>query len=72
MQTQHLTTAHSLYVLYETLPDETKQLFLQELLAKQAENIEASALYLACKEAKEENEFLTDTEAQAFINSLPQ
>ncbi len=72
MQTQHLTTAHSLYVLYETLSDETKQLFLQELLITQADRIEASALYLACKEAKEENEFLTDTEAQAFIESLPQ
>lgn len=67
MQTQQLITAHSLYVLYGTLPDETKQLFLQELLTKQTEKIEDSTLYLACKAAREENEFLTDTQAQAII-----
>lgn len=38
----------------------------------EAEKIEIPSLYLACKEAKEENEFLTDIEAQAFINHLPQ
>lgn len=38
----------------------------------EAEKIETSALYLECKEAKEENEFLTDTQAQAFIEKLPQ
>jgi hypothetical protein len=41
IQTQHLTTAHSLYMLYETLPDEIQQLFLQELMTKQAEKIKA-------------------------------
>ncbi|HBA65312.1 MAG TPA: hypothetical protein DCZ48_03890 [Methylococcaceae bacterium] len=71
MQTQNPDAAHSLFVLYETLPEETQQLFLQELLAKQSEKVETLALYLACKEAKEENEFLSDAEAQAFINSLP-
>lgn len=38
----------------------------------EAEKIETSSLYLVCKAAREENEFLTDTEAQAFIKSLPQ
>jgi hypothetical protein len=72
MQTQNTNTAHSLYVLYESLPNETQQLFLQELLAKQAEQLETLAFYLACKDTKEENDFLTDSEVQAFINNLPQ
>lgn len=72
MQTQNPVAAHSLYVLYETLSTENQQLFLQELLAKQADKIEKSMFYLACKEAKDENEFLTDDEANAFMNSLPQ
>jgi hypothetical protein len=42
MQTQNVMTAHSLYVLYETLSDETQLLFLQELLAKQKEKVESS------------------------------
>jgi len=32
-----MKTAHSLYVLYETLPTDTQQAFLQELLQKQQE-----------------------------------
>ena len=37
MQTQHEATAHSLYVLYRALPEESKKLFLRELLGDQAE-----------------------------------
>jgi len=39
MQTQHQATAHSLYVLYQALPEQSKQLFLQELLGEQAEGL---------------------------------
>lgn len=42
MQTQNINTAHSLYRLYETLSDETQQLFLRELLEKQRNKIELS------------------------------
>lgn len=70
MQTQN-TTAHNLYALYETLPDETQQFFLQELLQKQADKLETLALYLACQQAKKENEFLNENETTAFMNSLP-
>jgi hypothetical protein len=42
MQTQSLSAAHSLYVLYEALSDETQHLFLQELLEKQRQKIELS------------------------------
>jgi hypothetical protein len=72
MQTLNANTAQSLYTLYEALPDETQQQFLQELLQKQADKIEILALYLACREAKDENEFLSDDEAKNFIDSLPQ
>jgi hypothetical protein len=54
MQKHHLTTAHTLYMLYETLPNETQEIFLQELLAKQADRIKNKAPYLTSPEAKEE------------------
>lgn len=72
MHTQNSNTAHSLYALYETLPNEVQQVFLQELLQKQADKLETLALYLACQEAKDENEFLTEDETNAFIDNLPQ
>lgn len=72
MQTQHDATAHSLYVLYQALPKESKQLFLKELLTEQADDIDDLALYLACQQARHENDFLTDDEARDFINHLPQ
>ncbi len=72
MQAQNSNAAHSLYVLYETLSNDVQQQFLQELMQKQADKLETLALYLACKEAKDENEFLTEEETTDFINSLPQ
>jgi hypothetical protein len=41
-------------------------------MQKQADKLETLALYLACKEAKDENEFLTEEKTADFINSLPQ
>jgi hypothetical protein len=72
MNTQQANTAHSLYALYETLPNEVQQAFLEELLQKQPQQLEDLGFYLACKQAKDENEFLSEQEAQAFIQSLPQ
>ena len=72
MQTESLKTAHSLYVLYETLPSEIQQAFLQELLQKQQETLEDLGFYLACQQAKDDNSFLSEEESQAFIASLPQ
>ena len=71
MQTEPAKTAHSLFVLYETLPCEVQQAFLEELLEKRQDQIENLALYLACQQAKEENEFLSDDEVADFIKSLP-
>jgi len=56
MQPQNITAAHSLYVLYETLSDETQQLFLQELLTKQAEKVESSL-----KQSKQLSKTKTDS-----------
>lgn len=72
MQPESMTAAHSLYILYETLPGEIQQAFLRELLQKQQDKLEDLALYLACQQAKDENEFLSDEESQAFIANLPQ
>lgn len=72
MQTNPNETAQHFYALYETLPADTQQAFLTELLQKQSKQLEDLAFYLACKAAKDENEFLSEAETQAFINSLPQ
>lgn len=56
MQTQNTTAAHSLYVLSETLSDENQQLFLQELLTKQAEKVESSL-----KQSKQLSKTKTDS-----------
>ncbi len=61
---------HSLGVLYETLPTDTQQAILQELLQKQQEKLEDVAFCIACQQAKDENDFLSDEESQAFIENL--
>jgi len=65
-------TAHSLYKLYETLPNEVQQAFLQELIQNQHQKLANLSFYLDCKQAKEENDFLNAEEQQAYINSLSQ
>ncbi|MDD2725506.1 MAG: hypothetical protein PHH59_15980 [Methylovulum sp.] len=72
MNPQQANTAHSLYALYETLPNEVQQAFLEELLQKKQQELEDLAFALACKQAKEENQFLNGQEAQGFIQSLSQ
>jgi hypothetical protein len=71
-QPENLNTAHSLYALYETLPDTVQREFLSELVQKKRQELEDLSFYLDCKQAKDENEFLDDNEAQAFIESLTQ
>ena len=70
MNPQQTNIAHSLYVLYETLPNEVQQAFLEELLEKKHQELEDLAFFLACKQAKDENQFLSEPEAQAFKQSL--
>lgn len=72
MNTAPADTAHSLYALYETLPNEVQQAFLEELMQKKHQELADLGFYLACKDAKDENEFLSEQEQQAFIDSLSQ
>lgn len=72
MNTAPTDTAHSLYALYETLPNEVQQAFLQELIQKRHQELADLSFYLDCKEAKDENEFLNEQDQQAFIDSLSQ
>ena len=72
MNTASTQTAHSLYVFYETLPNEVQQAFLQELIQKKHQELADLSFYLDCKETKDENEFLSEQEQKAFIDSLPQ
>jgi len=65
-------TAHSLYAFYETLPDTVQREFLSELVQKKRQELEDLSFYLDCKQAKDENEFLDDNEADAFMESLTQ
>ncbi|MDO9046872.1 MAG: hypothetical protein Q7U66_03940 [Methylobacter sp.] len=43
MNTQQTNTAHSLYALYETLPDDVQKTFLEELVQKKYPEIKALA-----------------------------
>jgi hypothetical protein len=55
----------------QALPDDDVQReFLAELWQKQRQTFENLAFYLECKQAKDENDFLNEAEAQAFIQSL--
>ena len=72
MQAQNSNAAHSLYVLYETLPNVVQQAFLQELIQKKHQELADLSFYLDCKEAKDENDFLSEQEQKAFIDSLSQ
>jgi hypothetical protein len=71
-QNYQVNTAHTLYALYETLPQSVQRDFLTELLEKQTRQLEDLLFYLACKQAQDENDFVTDEQANDFINSLPQ
>ena len=71
-QQANVNTAHSLYALYETLPDTIQRAFLEELWQKKRQELEDLAFYLDCKQAKDENDFLSKNEAQTFIQSLAQ
>ncbi len=57
MKTQpaNSNTAHSLYALYETLPDNVQREFLSELWQKQSQQIEAIATDKQQKKLKKTN-----------------
>jgi hypothetical protein len=72
MITVPITSAEGLYGMYNALLHDEQQRFLQKLLHNEANRLETLALYEACREAKDEDDFLTDDEKNAFLASLPQ
>ncbi|PSN19402.1 hypothetical protein C7271_07440 [filamentous cyanobacterium CCP5] len=71
MTSQTLQLSHHFYNLFQALPEEAKQGFLEALIANNREEIEDLLFYQDCKAAREEG-FLSDEEAQTFLTSLPQ
>ena len=71
MITVPITSAEGLYGMYKALLHDEQQRFLQKLLQKEAARLETLALYEACREAKDDGDFLTDDEKTAFLASLP-
>ena len=72
MITVPIISAERLYRMYQELLHDEQQRFLQKLLEQEADRLETLALYAACREAKDENDFLTEDEQNSFLASLPQ
>ncbi|MEI6707176.1 MAG: DUF2281 domain-containing protein [Methylococcales bacterium] len=80
MKTQpaNSNTAHSLYALYETLPDTVQREFLSELWQKQRQQLEAIAANKQQKKSKKNNRVIFGvmegefTVPDNFDDSLPE
>ena len=66
-----LLTSTDFYSLFQTLPLEIRQGFLQLLFQNNSAELEDSILYLACKNSRNEV-FLSELESQSLLESLPQ
>ncbi len=66
-----LLTSTGFYSLFQTLPLETRQGFLQLLFQNNSTDLEDSILYLACENSRKEG-FLSESESQSLLESLPQ
>lgn len=71
MTTESLQLSHHFYNLFQALPEEAKQGFLEALVTHHREDIEDLMFYQDCKSAREEG-FLMNDEAEEFLTSLPQ
>jgi hypothetical protein len=69
--TESLQTSTSFYKLFQTLPLEIRQGFLRILFHDNPSELEDFILYLAGENSRKEG-FLSDLEAQSFLQSLPQ
>lgn len=63
--------SHHFYNLFQVLPDEAKQGFLEKLVTHNRDEIADLLFYQDCKAAREEG-FLSDDETQNFLTNLPQ
>lgn len=64
-------TSTGFYSLFQTLPLEIWQGFLQLLFQNNSAELEDSILYLACENSRNEG-FLSELESQSLLESLPQ
>lgn len=71
MTTSPVQVSQHLYNLFQSLSDETRQAFLQSLVEHNREELETVLFYLDCQVARTEG-FLSESEAQDFIASLPE
>jgi hypothetical protein len=69
--TESLLTSTGFYSLFQTLPQEIRQGFLQLLFQNNSSELEDSILYLACENSRKEG-FLSELESQTLLDSLPQ
>jgi len=69
--TESLLTSTGFYHLFQTLPIEIRQGFLKLLFQENPSEVKDFILYLACEQAGQEG-FLSDLEAQSFLENLPQ
>ncbi len=67
MITVPVTSAEGLYGMYKALLHDEQQRFLQKLLHQEADRLGTLALYEACREAKDDGDFLTDDERPPFL-----
>ena len=69
--TESLLTSTDFYSLFQNLPLEIRQGFLQLLFQNNSAELEDSILYLACENSRNEG-FLSELESQSLLESLPQ
>ncbi len=69
--TDSLLTSRGFYSLFQTLPLEIRQGFLQLLFQNNSSELEDFILYLACDNSRKEG-FLSELESQSLLESLPQ
>ncbi|NEQ99249.1 MAG: hypothetical protein F6K30_21450 [Cyanothece sp. SIO2G6] len=70
MTTQTLELSQNFYNLFQSLPDEARQGFLNALVQNNREELETAFFYWECQSAREEG-FLSDEETNDFLMSLP-
>jgi hypothetical protein len=67
---ESLLTSTGFYSLFQTLPPEIRQGFLQLLIQNNSTELEDSILYLACENSRNQG-FLSELESQSLLESLP-
>ena len=69
--TDSLLTSTGFYSLFQTLPLEIRQGFLQLLFQNNSSELEDFILYLVCESSRKEG-FLSELESQSLLETLSQ